>query len=368
MSRRPGVIAQLVERVVRNDEVRGSTPLDSSLSLQLPPAPEALTSHSMEILIVSPSASVPNGNSNTSEHWASELSALGHTVRIAGEDDQKPADLLIALHAEKSHQALTDFKGRQRSPIVVVLTGTDLYPSLSSISLMSLETADRIVVYQAKAITRLPPGLRGRTRVIHLSHPDHPAPPQSGDDRTDHFTVCVVGHLRTVKDPMRTARAARLLPATSRLRVLHAGAILEDQFTPEVEREQKENPRYRWLGKLTGEEAFQLIASSDLLSLTSSHEGGGRVLNEAAAARTPIVATRNDATTSLLGDDYPGLFSFGNTGELSILLQRCESDPSFQDLLLESARHHLEAYRTTRENENWSSLLAELFPSTMPGS
>lgn len=321
----------------------------------------------MEILIVSPSASVPNGNSNTAERWASELSDLGHTVRIAGENDQKPADLLIALHAEKSHQALTDFKGRQRSPVVVALTGTDLYPSLSSTSLKSLEIADRIVVYQAKARTRLPPGLRDRTRVIHLSPPDHPAL-QSRGGRTDHFTVCVVGHLRAVKDPMQTARAARLLPATSRLRVLHAGAILEDQFTPEVEREQRENPRYRWLGNLAEEEACQLIASSDLLSLTSSHEGGGWVLNEAAAARTPIVATRNDATTSLLGDDYPGLFPFGDTEGLSILLERCESDPSFHDLLLESARRHLEEYRATREKENWSSLLAELFPPPMSGS
>ena len=33
MIRRPGAIAQLVERVVRNDEVRGSTPLGSSLRL-----------------------------------------------------------------------------------------------------------------------------------------------------------------------------------------------------------------------------------------------------------------------------------------------------------------------------------------------
>jgi len=321
----------------------------------------------MEILIVSPVDSVPNGNSNTAGRWASELSDLGHTVRIAGEDDQKPADLLIALHAEKSHQALTDFKGRQPSPIVVALTGTDLYPSLSSISLSSLEIADRIVVYQTKARTRLPPGLRDKTRVIHLSPPNHP-PLQSRGGGTEHFTVCVVGHLRSVKDPMRTARAARLLPATSRLQILHAGAILEDQFTTEIEREKRENPRYHWLGALAEEDAYQLIASSDLLSLTSSHEGGGCVLNEAAAAKTPIVATRNDATTSLLGDDYPGLFPFGDTGELSILLQRCESDPSFCSLLLENTRRHLADYRARRESENWSSLLGELFPSTTPGS
>jgi len=320
----------------------------------------------MEILIVSPSAAVANGNSNTARRWASELSNLGHEVRISAGEDEGPADLLIVLHAEKSHQALANFRATHGAPAVVALTGTDLYPELSPTSLASLEMADRIVVLQNKARTRLPDGVRSKARIIHLAVPDHPSLLKK-DRATDDFTVCVVGHLRTVKDPMRTARAARLLPPGSRLKVLHAGAILEEKFAEEVAREEAENPRYQWLGSLDQDDASQLIASSNLLALTSSQEGGGCVLSEAIAADTPIVATRNDATTSLLGDDYPGLFSFGETGELTTLLLRCESDPSFCTQLLEAARLHLAACSAARKQENWGHLLAELFPMPSAG-
>ena len=79
------------------------------------------------------------------------------------------------------------------------------------------------------------------------------------------------------------------------------------------------------------------------------------------------MASRNDATTSLLGDDYPGLFTFGETGELTTLLHRCESDPSFRSQLLEAAQSHLDACSATRERENWSALLHELFPKPPAG-
>ena len=321
----------------------------------------------MEILIVSPSASVPNGNSHTTEWWASELSALGHEVRISTGTDDGPADLLIALHAEKSHEALARFRtNHEKARTVVALAGTDLYPELSPTSLASLEMADRIVVLQGKALARIPDACRSKARIIHLSASPRPSPGEKEDPKDD-FTVCVVGHLRTVKDPMRTARAARLLSPGSRLRVLHAGAILEEQFAEEVEHEEKDNPRYRWLGSLGQDDAGRLIASSDLLALTSSQEGGGCVLREAIAVNTPIVASRNDATTSLLGDDYPGLFTFGETGELTALLHRCESDPSFRSELLEAAQRHLDACSAARERENWSALLHELFPQPPAG-
>ena len=315
---------------------------------------------------MSPATSVPNGNSHTAEWWASELSVLGHKVRLSAGADDGPADLLIALHAEKSHEALARFRtNHEEASTVVALTGTDLYPELSPTSLASLEMADRIVVLQGKALARIPDDYRSRARIIHLATSPRPSPGEKEDPK-DGFTVCVVGHLRTVKDPMRTARATRLLPPGSRLRVLHAGAILEEKFVEEVEHEEKTNPRYRWLGSLGQDDADQLIASSDLLALTSSQEGGGCVLSEATAANTPIVASRNDATTSLLGDDYPGLFTFGQTEELTVLLHRCETDPSFRSQLLEAAQCHLEACSARWERENWSALLHELFPKPPP--
>ena len=289
----------------------------------------------MEILIVSPPASLVNGNTNTAASWATELAALGHSVRVKPSYDGRSAELLIALHATKSHEALVQFQtAHPEASTVVVLAGTDLYPDLSATSLHSLAIADRIVVLQAKALHRLPTNLQQKTEVIPLSAPPPPAPAdQSELCPADLFKVCVVGHLRGVKDPLRTAHAARLLPESSKIVVLHVGAILEERFEAEVEREQKENPRYRWLGALEYDAAYQLIASSDLFVLSSIAEGGGRVLSEAILANTPILAARNDASTSLLGDDYPGLFETGATAELAALMEHCENDAAFLDQL-----------------------------------
>ena len=89
-------------------------------------------------------------------------------------------------------------------------------------------------------------------------------------------------------------------------------------------------------------------------------------MTEAAAAHTPIVASRNDASTSLLGEDYPGLFPFGDTETLSALLLRCESEKEFCRQLLEHAENRLKEYRNDPRNKSWSSILRDLFPSAAP--
>ncbi len=316
----------------------------------------------LKILIVSP-GSLHNGNTRSAIRWASELSALGHEVRITSEWEDENVDLLVALNAEKSHHAVAQCHNHGQTPVVVALTGTDLYPSLSPNSLSSLQMADLIVVYQAKALAHLPEHHQTKARVIPLSAPDHPALRGSNQRSGNDFLVCVVGHLRAVKDPMRTARASRLLPPASRIRILHAGSILEERFAAEVAREEAENPRYKWLGPLETEEALRLIASSNLFALTSLQEGGGCAMNEAAAAQTPILSSRNDASTSLLGENYPGLFPFGDTETLSALLYQCESEPHFCSQLLKNATNHLRNYRSASSNGSWSNILEELFPS-----
>ncbi len=81
--------------------------------------------------------------------------------------------------------------------------------------------ATRIVVLQPKAIEELRPSWRKKTRVIYQSVEDKQAPTgaRSSSAKTKttkaeaqtngNFDVCVIGHLRDVKDPFRTAMAAR---------------------------------------------------------------------------------------------------------------------------------------------------------------
>ncbi len=79
-----------------------------------------------------------------------------------------------------------------------------------------------------------------------------------------------MGHLRRVKDPFRTAWAARLLPADSRVRVLHLGGALSDDMAEQARTEAASNPRYRWLGERPRSQALRVLGRCRLLSLTST--------------------------------------------------------------------------------------------------
>jgi glycosyltransferase involved in cell wall biosynthesis len=176
----------------------------------------------------------------------------------------------------------------------------------------------------------------------------------------DAFQACVIGHLREVKDPFRAAEAVRLLPADSRVRVLHLGSALDPEMRARAEHETATNPRYRWLGERPHAECLRVIAGSHVLVLTSVMEGGANVLTEAIACGTPALISRMGASLGILGPDYPGLFDVGDTRALADLLQRASTDAAFYAAL----QAHCVALRplTTpeRERESWKTLLADL--------
>ena len=226
----------------------------------------------MRLLLVSPRAQIQTGNKSTSEDWAGQLAALGHSPVVHSEYRGESADALIALHAAKSHDAVLAFRAdHPDAPIVVALTGTDLYPELSEKSLESLGIADRIIVLQEGALARIPSRYRAKARRIPIGVPTLEIDPSPWVD-PERFQVAVVGHLRAVKDPLRAASASRLAPEDSRLSIRHAGAILDDELSAAVSSEQKTNPRYRWLGILSREESRALITASDLFVLSSFAE------------------------------------------------------------------------------------------------
>src|SRR5262250_1432122 len=85
--------------------------------------------HSMKIALITPAgARSRSGNRHTAVRWAAMLRSLGHAVRVATRWDGRAADAMIALHARRSHDAVVRFRERfPASPLVVALTGTDLY-------------------------------------------------------------------------------------------------------------------------------------------------------------------------------------------------------------------------------------------------
>src|SRR6201988_5408933 len=127
----------------------------------------------MRIEIVTPApAGSSHGNRVTAVRWANILKQLGHRVTITQIYSGKKIDLLVALHALRSHESIKAFHRKHTElPIVVALTGTDVYRALetNSKALRALEIATKIVALQPKALERLQPHFRAKTHVIYQS-------------------------------------------------------------------------------------------------------------------------------------------------------------------------------------------------------
>ncbi|MEZ5989760.1 MAG: selenoneine biosynthesis selenosugar synthase SenB [Planctomycetota bacterium] len=315
----------------------------------------------MRISIVSPVPFADRlGNATTARRWRDLLRGLGHDVDEALDWDGEPCDLLLALHARKSHGAIARFAAaRPRRPLVVALTGTDLYVDLPDDpqALESLRLADRLVVLQPAGLDALPPQHRAKARVILQSAV---APERVPRKDPDGFVACVLAALREVKDPLLPARAAALLPGASRVRVRHAGKPVEPALLAAAEREAEANDRYEWLGELEPERARELLATSHVLCLPSRAEGGANVISEAVVADVPVLASRIPGTVGLLGPEHPGYPPVGDAEALAALLARAECDPGFVEALLASGARLRAALAPERERGSWADLLAEI--------
>lgn len=300
------------------------------------------------------------GNRATAVRWARHLRALGHRVEVAVEYDGAPADLMIALHAWRSRAAVRRFHAEHPGrPLVVALTGTDLYRFLETDrddTLAAITAADRLVALHDRAHEALPPGLRVKLRVIHQSAlPLAPCPPRA----PRHFDVCVIGHLREEKDPFRAAYAARTLPADSRIRIVHLGKGHTAEWEQQARAEMRANPRYRWRGEVAFGEVRRVMQRSQLMVLSSRMEGGANVVSEACVARLPVIASRIPGSVGLLGDDYSGYYPVEDTAALAELLLRAEQDRRFYAALQKACAARAALFTPARERAGLKRLLAE---------
>ena len=167
-----------------------------------------------------------------------------------------------------------------------------------------------------------------------------------------------------MKDPFRTADAVRLLPASSQIKVLHAGAALSPDMESEALAKTKSNPRYSWLGELPRWKTSRLLAGSRLLALTSQMEGGANVVSEALACSIPVISSRISGSIGLLGEDYPGYFPVGDTQALADLLHRLETDQSFYLSLKAWCHRRKEIVSPDREKQSWECLLQKISART----
>lgn len=307
------------------------------------------------------------GNRVTAERWRHLLAGLGHNVRVTTGFEGAPADLLIAIHAWRSAEAITRFhQSFPDRPIVVCLSGTDIYKFQHTdpeVTLASLDAATALVGLHDRVAGSIPERLRARLRIIQQSVP----PIARRAPRADRFDVCVVAHLREEKDPLRAAYAARLLPPQSRVEIIHAGRALDDSLATEARREMSRNPRYRWLGEISSEAVRELLASSRLMVLSSLMEGGANALGEAITAGVPVITSAIEGSLRLLGADYPGTYPVGHTEALAALLEHAETDDAYLEQLTAACAARTPLFTPEREREAWRDLIEAVMERRCPG-
>jgi len=281
------------------------------------------------VVIVSPAlAAANNGNWHTAARWQDFLAPYADVEVVAVGDEDPAAELLIALHARRSAASVARWRERRpEAPIVLVLTGTDLYRDLD-VDLdarHSLECASRIVVLQEAALARLDAASRAKAQVIVQSAPALRARRSRAD-----ADLVAVGHLREEKDPATLLRAVHLLAGDARPpTIAHIGAALDERLGDEARATMAACPAYRWLGALDHAAARRAIARARALVHPSRIEGGANVVVEAVCSGVPVLASRIDGNTGLLGSDYDGTFPVGDAAALAALARSFCHDEAF---------------------------------------
>jgi putative glycosyltransferase (TIGR04348 family) len=221
-----------------------------------------------------------------------------------------------------------------------------------------LALADRIVGLHALIGETIPPDQRHKLRVIYQSA--RPLAERAPPKRI--FRICVAGHLREEKDPLRPALAVRGLPPSSRLQVDAYGKPHTPEWAAAAEAEAARNPRYRWHGEIGHAQLRQVYRRSHLLVLSSRMEGGANVVSEAVVAGLPVIASEIPGSMGLLGADYPGYYPVEDTRALRELLLRAESDATFYARLQKACDARRALFSEQMEQQGWKQLLAELKP------
>lgn len=310
----------------------------------------------MKIALITPAAATSRyGNRNTAVRWAGLLRELGHQVTVTERWNGRGADLMLALHARRSHDSIAAFaQDHPEKPLILALTGTDLYRDIriDANAQESMALATRMIVLQELGLRELSPLLRRKTGVVLQS-----CEPIARRPRLKNcFEIVVSGHLREEKDPFRGAEALALLPATSRIRITHIGGARDPAYAREARRWMKREPRYRWLDELPRSRALATLARAQAMLISSWMEGGANVVSEALTAGVPVLASRIPGNVGLLGRAYRGYFPAGDTAALARLMARAERSPEFLAGLEASCR--LRRQLVSRASERRSLRLA----------
>ena len=312
----------------------------------------------IEIVTPAPPGSL-HGNRITALRWQVFLKKLGHQVRISNHWSGKDTDVLVALHAYRSHASVVQFRALYPNrPIILIMTGTDLYRDMPTHPevLKSMEMSDAIVILQSAALTMIPKHLQTKTRVIYQST----RPVKRKALLKKNFLISVIGHLRPEKDPFCTPESLKYLKPENKIKVMHMGKAMSPEMKSLAKAYNKELKNYQWLDELSHSETLQQLSRSHLMVISSLMEGGAHVVTEAIAIGVPVIASDIPGNRGLLGDDYPGYYSVGDAKALALILQKAEFESSFYKSLEAYIKKRVRYAQPSAEKRNIKSLMKSL--------
>lgn len=281
------------------------------------------------ICIVTPAlADANNGNWQTARRWGRMLQSH-YAVRLARSwpDELSVADrtdLLLALHARRSADSILAWsQAHPQRPLVVALTGTDLYRDIitDTAAQRSLALAQRLIVLQDQGPLALPAAWRAKARVVLQSSTRR----QTLAKTSARLRIVVVGHLRDEKWPQTIFEAARLLSPDEGICIDHIGRGLDPSLADAARATQTVCRHYRWWGGLSHGATRARIQRAHLLVHPSRMEGGAHVIMEAVLSGTPVLASHIAGNVGMLGTDYGGYFAPGDAAALAALLRVCRT-------------------------------------------
>jgi glycosyltransferase involved in cell wall biosynthesis len=88
---------------------------------------------------------------------------------------------------------------------------------------------------------------------------------------------------------------------------------------------------------------YDFLAGLDAFILTSKYEGFGMVLLEAMDAGIPVIASNNSAIPEVLGNDFPGLCTTGDSKEFCQKINLL-NDPVYRRMILDKQSVRLQLF------------------------
>jgi putative glycosyltransferase (TIGR04348 family) len=323
--------------------------------------------HRESIVIVTPALQdANNGNWQTAHRWSRMLQSA-YRVRLAAQWSEGDEALMIALHARRSATSVAAWRAvHPLSPLLLALTGTDLYRDIDSdaSAMRSLAAADTLIVLNQLGAQRVPAELRPKCHVLLQSCPLRRPRPKTAR----HLRALMVGHLRDVKDPCTYFRAAHRLRGRSDIVLDHVGSALDPTLGAQAAALAAAQPNYRWLGGLPHTTTRRRIQAAHVLVHASRIEGGAHVVIEAIRSGTPVLASRIAGNLGLLGEDYCGTFAVGDDAALATLLQRARDDPDMLPALQRQLAQRASLFAPERESATLRRLVADRLAPPFSGA